>query len=814
MWKKGIGIFLGSIISFLSHSQIITISNQIGQGISGVFIYHDKRSYTAFTDENGQADISHFPKDGYFHFQHTSYQNMQLEARELATASFRVQMTEKLTWFNELVISANKWEQNEKELAQQIGTIDRKEVEFSNPATSADLLGMGGQVFVQKSQLGGGSPKLRGFSANAVLLVIDGVRMNNAIYRSGNLQNVINIDPNAIASSEVVFGPGSVIYGSDALGGVMDFHTVTPRWNQVGTKVEGNALTRFSSASDETTGHVDLSVSRRRFTYFGSVTQSNFDHLKAGSNRSSQYKGYFLRPTYARRMSGEDVLVTNSDPNVQVGSAFDLTNTIQKFKFLLNQHADLSYNFYYSTTSNIPRYDRLTIADYSSSDSLEYGDWFYGPQEWMMHSLQFGHYERRKLYDQIRITAAFQDYRESRNDRKFGADDLRIRTEEVDAYSINLDVDKSLKRGDLFYGLEWILNNVSSQGILRNLDTGEQSETSSRYPDGGSTYSSLAAYLSMVRSISDTWTFNLGARITSVTLDASRQADNLGLSNFSEINLHNNSINGFLGMVHLPNKQTKVAFNFSTGFRAPNVDDIGKIFDFDEDEDGQPIILVPNGDLKPEYACNSEISLAHKKGIFTINLVGFYTFLTQPILRADFTIDGESTVLIDDDDDPSTPDVTYGVVAQVNGDNAKIYGFSSQLKIELSKKLTWHSSLSYSDGLELSTNEPLRHTTPLFGRSGIRLTDDHRILELYTEFNGPRWRSQIPSTEIEDKPYLYTADGSPGWMTLNFKIQQQIGHHLSMNLGVENIFDTHYRPYTSGISAPGRNFIVSLRGKI
>jgi hemoglobin/transferrin/lactoferrin receptor protein len=130
-----------------------------------------------------------------------------------------------------LVISANKWEQKLNEVPNKIVKINKFEILRNNPQTSADLLGQSGSVFIQKSQLGGGSPMIRGFATNRVLLVADGVRMNNAIYRSGNLQNVISIDPLSVESAEVIFGPGSLIYGSDAIGGVMDFHTLEPRFS-------------------------------------------------------------------------------------------------------------------------------------------------------------------------------------------------------------------------------------------------------------------------------------------------------------------------------------------------------------------------------------------------------------------------------------------------------------------------------------------------------------------------------------------------------------------------------------------------------
>ena len=107
------------------------------------------------------------------------------------------------------------------------------------------MLAQTGEVFVQKSQMGGGSPVIRGFEANKVLIVVDGVRLNNAIYRSGHLQNVITLEPSELESAEIVFGPGSVIYGSDALGGVMDFHTREPRFAiDEGLRLFGGAFTR------------------------------------------------------------------------------------------------------------------------------------------------------------------------------------------------------------------------------------------------------------------------------------------------------------------------------------------------------------------------------------------------------------------------------------------------------------------------------------------------------------------------------------------------------------------------------------------
>ena len=165
------------------------------------------------------------------------------------------------TELDEIVVSANRWKQNSKSIPQKISVITASKVALQNPQTAADLLTISGKVFMQKSQQGGGSPMIRGFATNRLLYAIDGIRMNAAIFRGGNIQNVISLDPFATESTEVLFGPGSVMYGSDAIGGVMSFQTLTPQFSsEEKAFVTGSAVTRYSSANNEKTGHFDVNV--------------------------------------------------------------------------------------------------------------------------------------------------------------------------------------------------------------------------------------------------------------------------------------------------------------------------------------------------------------------------------------------------------------------------------------------------------------------------------------------------------------------------------------------------------------------------
>lgn len=124
---------------------------------------------------------------------------------------------------DEVLFSANKFAEKKKNIAQKIEIVSSSFMQQVNAQNAGDLLTQTGQVFVQKSQQGGSSPVLRGFEASRVLLVVDGIRMNNAIYRAGHLQNVITIDQNALERVELLYGPSSTLYGSDALGGTMHF---------------------------------------------------------------------------------------------------------------------------------------------------------------------------------------------------------------------------------------------------------------------------------------------------------------------------------------------------------------------------------------------------------------------------------------------------------------------------------------------------------------------------------------------------------------------------------------------------------------
>ena len=265
--------------------------------------------------------------------------------------------------------------------------IDKSVIKNSNQPTLAEVLSQSGQVMVQKSQLGGGSPIVRGFEANKVLLVVDGIKMNNAIYRGGHLQNVISVDNNYIDRIDLIFGSQSVAYGSDAFGGVLHFHTLKPLYNDNSKMLyKANLMTRYGTAMKEKTISAQVQGGNNRFGFATSLSYSDFGDLLQGANRNDAYPNFGKLNQYVNRINNKDSVLTNSDPNLQKRSGYTQFDFLQKLEYRPNDHNKILLNIQGSTTSNVNRYDRLTEV---TNNNPTYAEWFYGPQNRILAALQY-----------------------------------------------------------------------------------------------------------------------------------------------------------------------------------------------------------------------------------------------------------------------------------------------------------------------------------------------------------------------------------------------------------------------------------------
>ena len=802
MRKLYLIILVGISIAFQdTHAQNITVVDQSTlQPVEGAMIYSQDQASSIATDHQGHAALGDFDSNQQITVSHPSFEPYITTPEQLKSSGYSIRLRQRIILIDEVVIAANRWEQEKNQTPNRIVSIGPREIEFNNPQSAADMLARTNQVFVQKSQLGGGSPMIRGFAANSVLIVVDGVRMNNAIFRSGNLQNVISIDPLSLDNTEVLFGPGSVMYGSDALGGVMHFRTKSPGFiNESSPVVEGNALLRYSSANSEKTGHLDVSIRGKKVSNLTSITFSDYHHLKTGNNRTSKFPDFGKRFNYVQRINNQDRVIENPDVNEQVFSGYNQLNLLNKTRFRIGKTTELSYTFNYSNTSDIPRYDRLIETD--KDGNLKSAEWFYGPQKWLSNSIQLSLYNDTGLYDAARFIFTLQNLKESRNDRDFGDDLLRIRSEKVDVFTANIDLEKILdQKNVLFYGLEWFYNHVSSRAIRRDLVTGAEFPAIPRYPRGGSDYAGLAGYLSHKWRPSNKIAITSGIRYNLIRLKAAHDNIYNPGNSFETFEVDNSAVNGSLGIAWLPDRSLQLNVLFSTGFRAPNIDDVGKVFD-----GSNGIVTVPNAGLRPEYSYNTEIGITKSvQDKAKLSVTGYFTYLDNAIVQDNFSYQGFDSIFFDGE--------ISKVQALVNTSSGHIYGGNIQLELALTPTLGLNSSFTITRG-EDSENRPLRHTSPNFGFVAMNYRYKQFRSELNFRYSGKRSYEDLPLSE-QQKTHLYTSDGSLAWQTLNFTASYHFNKYLTLTTGIENIFDQHYRPYSSGISAPGRNFLLAIKASL
>jgi hemoglobin/transferrin/lactoferrin receptor protein len=699
---------------------------------------------------------------------------------------------------DEVQVVARKFPTKGKQL-YQIETVTRNLIASRNPMNSADLFGQTGNVFVQKSQGGGGSPVLRGFESSRVLIVVDGVRLNNAIYRAGHLQNVLRIDPSMLERAEVLFGPSSLIYGSDALGGVMYFQSRNPDLSEgKNWIVKPAAYVRYGSATGERTAHADVSAGNNKLGFLTSVTYAKFGDLIQGNRRRAAYPDFGKLLQYVERPNNEDVVVNNPNPNRQVGSAYHQLDLLQKVLFRPSDGVQHTLNVQYSTTGNVPRYDRLTEV---ASGKPRFAQWYYGPENRLLTAYNLTLSRPTPLYDRAMLTAAYQDITESRISRRLGAANRSEQQERVGVWSVNADLQKQARNHLIQYGVELTHNTVNSTAQTVNATTGAIGPFNSRYPDGGSTLRTAGVYVSDQLALNKQFMLNAGLRYSLSTLTAKFMDKTFFPFPFNNIQQQPSALTGNLGLLYSPNARTRVALLGSTGFRAPNVDDLTKVFDSKAGS-----LVVPNPGIKPEYTYNAELSASRWVGNW-LRLEGtyFYTRFDNAIVVDAFTLDGQSKV--------QYAGQLSQVLASQNKRKATIRGWNVAALVRLSNQFTLSSTLNYTNGrIKDANNTPLDHIPPTFGRTALTYQGKNVQAEAWVMYNGWK-RIGDYNPEGEDNAQYATPDGMPAWTTVNLRASVKIGPYLTAQAAVENLLDVNYRYFASGISAPGRNVVLTLRVK-
>jgi len=697
----------------------------------------------------------------------------------------------------DVVVYANKFPTLSKNIIQTIGVITDKNL-IHYQSTTADILTASGQVFVQKSQQGGGSPVIRGFEASRILILVDGVRMNSAIFRSGHLQNIITVDNMSLDRVEVNYGPSSTMYGSDALGGVINLFTKAPQLhNSKKWKTNGNMIYRYASGQNENRQHIDFNIANHKWAFVSSFTNSRFGDLRQGNKRLAAYPDFGKRLFYVSTENGVDVIKDNrANVNIQKNTEYDQIDFLQKILYKPSANTEHLLNFQLSNSSNINRYDRLSE---SSKGVPVFAEWYYGPQLRNMISYKLNKTQLKGYFQELTINANYQHLEESRITRRFQSNNKDTRLEKVDIFGLVADFLHTDKNGEIHIGVESYYNIVQSTANRTNTSSLAKTPIPTRYSDGPTNMSYQALYVQQTKYLHPKWVLNDGLRLNFVQLNAQFKDTALMHLPFTETKQNNTALTGNIGIAYNGDKGIRSTFGISSGFRAPNVDDLTKVFDT-----RTGYVLVPNKNLKPEYTYNAEWTISKSSSLYSLGASVFYTLFNNALVVDKFTWNGKSAILYQG--------VLSDVYATQNKAKANLYGFNVNGRLRIMQGTELNATYTYTKGnyIDQSKRMPLDHIPPAYGRFGLKHNNKVWNAEIFSVFNS--WK-RIADYNLngEDNEIYATKDGMPSWMTLNFNAQFIPTQDLTIGFGVENITDLNYRHFASGISAVGRNYLLSCK---
>lgn len=729
--------------------------------------------------------------------------------------------------FEAVVVSATKFREQKKNIARKIDVITQKYINYVNAQNTGDLLISTGNIFVQKSQQGGSSPVIRGFEASRVLLVVDGVRMNNAIYRAGHLQNVISVDQNMLERVEVMYGPSSTLYGSDALGGAIHLISREVKLARQGEHftASGNSFIRYSSVNGERSAHGDINLGYKKIGFLTSVTCSDFGDMKMGANYPDKYPGVGRRTSYVTSINNSfvDSVVKNDDDRVQRYSGYRQWDLLQKVLFQQNEQLSHSLNIQLSNSSNIPRYDRLQDI---RNGTLRYAGWYYGPQKRELYAYTFKAKQLDGIIDELTATLSYQDVEESRQTREYRRyDRFDSRREHIKVWGAVVDARKIFGRHELTVGADGQWNKLRSVASRTNLLTGTVSPLDTRYPNGKNQMNYYGVFAQHVfKAKGGRWILNDGIRLQAVNLHATITDNSFFNLPVTDIKQDPFAITGNAGLVHLPSRNTKLSLNVSSGFRAPNIDDLARVF---ESSSSLRSVVVPNPDIKPEYtySADAEVNQIIMQKIILEASV-YYTSFRNAITLAPFQLNGKDSI--------SYNGAMCQVVANQNRNKAFVYGCNASVNVLLDAHFSLQGTINYTRG-RFKTDEkattavyqkqpdgtyalvqanvkekPLDHIPPVFGKMSVTYRSERISAAFFVHGNGWK-RLDEYNPDGEDNAQYATADGTPSWITLNCRTAVKITGNLELQVTAENILDRNYRYFASGFSAPGRNFMVAVR---
>ncbi len=792
-------LFFAYIVSY-SQAQIINvIDNTTNFPVGYVKIYGDSQSDTLYTNEDGAVDISVFTENAVIYFDHDFFKLAFYTKEELIRKNVvKLSRGDALKQENRSPLAVEEYS---KDLPFYVDIVDLKENSvFQN--TSEDI-GVSQKVMYEKNQEGGNSV-FRGLEANKVLLVMDGVRLNNVIYRYGRIQNAINFEGTLLERSQQIYGSSFLIYSTDASGGVINYFTKQPLFAAEDEKIKSkiNFTNQYATATETWSTNFNFNIGLKKVATFTGLTYNDYGRIQIGRNRSDKVSAdYGLHKYYVATVNGKDIMYQNPNPTKLMNTNYQRFNFVNKFSFYISENISLHTNFHYSNSSATDIYSGITEVN---GNNNRFAICEYRPAANTLFSVNTVFKKATNFYTYFSILTSFQNIKEYRVTRKFNNLKELHQLENLKVYSINFDFIKLVKIHRLMYGVEIVRNDLNSEAFFREIRTNDTTPGLNRYPTYGTYANNYATYFNFKWLLHPQFILNLGGRYEYIYAysEFSNLAPQLKLD-FTQVRYNHSSPSVGISFDAYPVSGMMLSFITSTAYHVPIADEYGKVMvkDF--------VITVPNNELQPEKTLNFEMSVNQKIiKYLNLNVTAFNTWLMDAIVLSEHTLDGKDSIYFGTDG--------YKIATQKNINMARVYGISSSLNyshyfLESDKRyIKFKSSVNYIIGQNIEEKISLPNISPVFGQTSIIFAWDKFSANCSHIYNGQKKYDELSSL---GQDYIEKADinGFMAWQTFNISMAYSFFNRISTQLTVNNMLDTFYRSYASSISAPGRNFIFTLK---
>lgn len=557
-----------------------------------------------------------------------------------------------------IVLSTTRYAQIISASLVPVTYISRTNIIRSQSRSTPEMLTGTPGVWMQKTNQGGGSPFLRGLTGNQVLTMIDGIRLNNATYRYGPNQYLSTIDPWSLGSAETLRSTGSVLYGSDAIGGVVYLQTEKPGYSDSDFRLHGSVMGRAMGKGMEWTSGAKVELADKNWAGIISANISNFGDIVSADNHKQTPTGYKQQ-------------AANGRLNIRIAKNQELTAA---FQWLRQQDVDL--------------YDQVTQKDYAQ--------YKIDPLERKLLYLRWAADYKSKFLSKIQLTIFNQLSDETRIRQRNNSFLVTTERDQVKTGGFSLDVISRFSQN--YYagtGIDFYADRVTSNATEKNTQNDEITYKRGLYPDG-SKMNSLAIFHRHQWQIGK-WQTEAGIRASFYTVEMKDPQ-------FGNVSLTPNALVWNLGASYDIGSNWKITGNLSTAFRSPNINDMGSFGKFDFG------IEVPAVTLEPEKAFNKEIGIKKTLDKFLFSFSAYHNKLTNLIDRVPSTFNNDSVFNGEK------------VYTKENTGLATIYGFETEFSVRAINHVQIYSHFTYTYGQNISADEPMRRIPPFFGKTGIQHT--------------------------------------------------------------------------------------------